>query len=194
MALVSKNIFTLEQDIRYALDNKEFALYYQPQIDTITGKIFGVEALLRWDHPTKGRINPLEFIPLAEETGQIIPLGEWVLREACRVARRWVSDGVALTMSVNVSIIQLKHPQFLDIVKKAISDHSLPRLVLDLELTEGIMIGNVEKAITLMNELRSLGVLISIDDFGTGFSSLSYLRQMPITQLKIDNCGGCRDR
>lgn len=182
----SNKLFLIEKDISLALKNKEFFLEFQPQVTLPSGLIYGVEALIRLNHPTKGIIPPFDFIDVAEDTGQIIQLGEWIIREACKTASHWHNIGINIVMSINISIKQLNHFSFLGIIKKALSDFNLPPEMIDLELTEGIMIGDTDYTIGILNELRAIGVQLSIDDFGTGFSSLNYLKCMPITQLKID--------
>ncbi|MDR6552734.1 EAL domain-containing protein [Paenibacillus qinlingensis] len=176
----------MEIGLRKALERNEFNVYYQPQIDVNSGKIIGVEALIRWQHPEWGPISPTEFIPLAEETGLIIPIGEWVLNEACRQNKDWQDQGFApLRMAVNISSRQFKQSNLIDIVSKALDESGLNPEYLELELTESI-IQDSKYAIETMHELKLMGIFLSIDDFGTGYSSLNYLKLFPIDSLKID--------
>jgi diguanylate cyclase (GGDEF)-like protein/PAS domain S-box-containing protein len=173
----------LELDLRAALQRKEFEVYYQPINDVAMDKIVAFEALVRWNHSLRGQIAPSNFIPLAEETGLIIRLGEWVLRQACKDAADWPDDvGVA----VNLSPIQFKNPSLVAVVKGALKDSGLAPTRLELEITESVLLQNSEATLTTLHELRELGVRISLDDFGTGYSSLSYLRSFPFDKIKID--------
>jgi diguanylate cyclase (GGDEF)-like protein/PAS domain S-box-containing protein len=177
----------LEEALRRALERSEFCLYYQPKIDLASGRIVGCEALLRWQHPQRGMVSPANFIPLAEETGLIVPLGTWVLREACRQAIQWQEQGLpALSMAVNISGRQFREPDFVDIVERALQESGLEPGHLELEITESVAMENVETAIMTWIDLKVLGVSLSVDDFGTGYSSLNYLKQFPIHSLKID--------
>ncbi|GAA3534952.1 putative bifunctional diguanylate cyclase/phosphodiesterase [Zobellella aerophila] len=177
----------LERELRLALKQQQLELHYQPQVDLVDGRIFGVEALLRWHHPQRGMISPGEFIPLAEETGLIVPIGEWVLATACRQAMAWQAQGLPpLKMAVNLSPRQFQLPGLVAQVAKALKMADLPPEYLELELTESLLMRDVEAAIEAMKGLRKLGVSLSIDDFGTGYSSLSYLQHFPLNQLKID--------
>jgi EAL domain-containing protein (putative c-di-GMP-specific phosphodiesterase class I) len=177
----------LENDLRRALTSHEFELFYQPQISVRTGRIAAVEALLRWRHPGKGWIGPNSFISLAEETGLIIPLGEWVLREACRQARSWQTEfGITFPVAVNLSAAQFRHQNILQTVDRALSDAGLHPSVLEIELTESALMTDPEESAGVLKQLRRMGVSVAIDDFGTGYSSLSYLRRFPIDKLKID--------
>jgi EAL domain-containing protein (putative c-di-GMP-specific phosphodiesterase class I) len=153
----------------------------------MTGKLCGVEALVRWHHPVKGFIPPADFIPVAEETGQIIAIGEWVLRTACAQMVQWQKAGVdAHMIAVNLSIRQLRQPTLGDLVKKVLDEYGLAPHCLELEITEGIMMGDNQAGMGFLSEMHELGVKLSIDDFGTGFSSLNYLKKMPVHKLKID--------
>ncbi|MES2257740.1 MAG: EAL domain-containing protein [Pseudomonadota bacterium] len=177
----------LEADLRLALGGGQFELYYQPQAD-LQGRMAGVEALLRWHHPQRGMVAPVEFIPVAEETGLIVPLGHWVLRSACQQLARWEGDprAGALHMAVNVSAHQFHRPDFVEQVLAVLAETGArPRLLL-LELTESLLLKDVESTIAKMQRLREAGVGFSLDDFGTGYSSLSYLHRLPLEQLKID--------
>jgi diguanylate cyclase (GGDEF)-like protein len=177
----------LENDLRRALAAGEFELFYQPEISTKTGRIVAAEALLRWRHPTKGLIGPSSFIPLAEETGLIIPLGEWVIREACRQARVWqVEMGTSIPVAVNLSATQFRHLAILETIRSALSNAGLQGNALEIELTESALMTNPEQSAGILKQLRKIGVSVAIDDFGTGYSSLSYLRRFPIDKLKID--------
>ena len=179
----------LENDLRRALSAGEFEIYYQPEICTRTDRIASAEALLRWRHPTKGIIGPSSFISLAEETGLMIPLGEWVLREVCRQARAWqIELGSSVPLAVNLSATQFRHQNLLQVIRSALDDSGLPASALEIELTESALMPNAEEATAVLKQLRKLGVCVAIDDFGTGYSSLSYLRRFPINKLKIDRC------
>ncbi len=185
-ASVSERI-TLEQALHQATREQQFELYYQPQVNLVTGKIIGVEALIRWQHPEKGMISPMDFIPLAEETGQILELGHWVMLEACRTARRWQQQGLPLiSMSVNLSALQIQSDDFLHQVASVLKESQLAPHWLDLEITESSIMRNVDETIEKLTTLHDLGIQLSIDDFGTGYSSLSYLKRFPLDKLKID--------
>jgi EAL domain-containing protein (putative c-di-GMP-specific phosphodiesterase class I) len=177
----------LETDLRVALERGEFRIHYQPIVTLKDSRITGVEALLRWQHPHRGSISPLEFIPLAEETGLIVPIGEWVLRTACSQLRTWHDEGIEpLRMAVNISALQLKEPGFADLVERVIRETKIKPETLELELTETILMDRTKAIVDELLRLRSFGVHISIDDFGTGYSSLNYLQNLPIDTLKID--------
>lgn len=177
---------TLENRLRQALENKELQLHYQPQVEIATAQIIGVESLLRWTSPDLGAVSPAEFIPLAEETGLIIPIGAWVLREACAQNRAWSKLGLALRVAVNISGIQFRQPGFVAMVRETLRETGLPPDTLELELTEGILMRNDESTLQTLRDLKALGVHLSLDDFGTGYSSLSYLKRFPLDTLKID--------
>jgi len=177
----------LQANLRLAIANDEFRLMYQPQIDLSSNTIFGVEALIRWDHPSEGLINPGTFIPLAEETGLIVSIGDWVLHTACRQNKAWQNAGMPhLTISINVSARQFIQKDWVARVAHALSESGLEAHYLELELTESLIMQDVDGAIVTMNELQKMGVILSIDDFGTGYSSLSALKNFPIVRLKID--------
>lgn len=177
----------LSSELRLALTRDEFFVLYQPKVDLDTGKITGMETLVRWQHPEYGLINPGDFIPLAEETGIIIPLGEWVLRQACEQCKRWQDDGLgALRISVNISGRQFKNENLLEMVASVIQDTGIEAGLLELEITETTIIQDIEVTIDILWKLREIGVLLSIDDFGTGYSSLNYLKRFPLDILKID--------
>ena len=177
----------LENDMRKALEREEFVVYYQPKVHIASGRVIGMEALVRWQHPTRGLVPPIEFIPLAEETGLIEPLGEWVLRSACEQTQEWMKSGFApLRLSVNLSARQFQQHNLPAVVDGILKETRLPAQYLELEITESITMHDVNQAIATMHDLKQLGVHISIDDFGTGYSSLNYLRMFPIQTLKID--------
>lgn len=179
----------LEVDLRNALDNQEFFLCYQPIVSLPDGKIRGFEALIRWQHPTRGVISPMEFIPLAEEIGLIRPIGRWVLEVACKQAKRWQDAfpmNPPLTMSVNLSAIQLRQTNLLEAVTLIVSDSGIMPGSLKLELTESVVMSDAEQTCQLLFGFKKLGIQLSLDDFGTGYSSLSYLRRLPMDALKID--------
>jgi diguanylate cyclase (GGDEF)-like protein len=177
----------LQEDLRHALARNEFRLVYQPQVDLQTERIFGVEALLRWEHPVNGLVSPAEFIPLAEETGLIIPIGDWVLRSACEQNKAWQDQGLSpMTMSVNVSARQFSQHDWCARVAEALRVTGLDPRYLELEITESVIMLDLEGAVTTMRALEDMGVQMSIDDFGTGYSSLSALKHFPVARLKID--------
>ncbi len=179
----------LETDLRLALEQRQFLMHYQPIVNLEDSRIIGFEALIRWNHPERGMIYPLEFIPMAEETGLIYPIGEWLLRESCRQMREWhgrFPAEPALKLSVNVSGRQLSHPHFVETVTAILKETGFDPRSLALEITEGMVIENVEGAISFMKQLQDAGVEFHIDDFGTGYSSLSYLHYFPVNALKID--------
>lgn len=177
----------LETQLRQALRREELHLCYQPQLDLSTGRTVGLEALVRWTHPTQGLVPPDRFIPIAENSGLILPIGEWVLRTACIQARKWQQFGhPGLRVSVNLSGIQLKQPRLVETVSSILQECRLDPNLLELELTESTMMEDTEENIQILNRLKGLGIHLSIDDFGTGFSSLSYLKRFPIDKLKID--------
>ncbi|WP_171056405.1 EAL domain-containing protein [Paenibacillus sinopodophylli] len=176
-----------ENELKEAIAKEQFTLYYQPQIDLATGELFGVEALLRWDSPEHGIVSPLTFIPLAEETGLIIPIGEWVISEACRQSVKWRENGCQpFEISVNISGRQLKQPGFVDMVRTIIEQTGMDPQYLCFEITESTVIDDLDTTIAMFRELASCGIQMSMDDFGTGYSSLSVLRKLPLNMLKID--------
>ncbi len=173
----------LELDLRKAIAHGEFEIYYQPIVYLQTGKVSGFEALVRWNHPERGMISPMDFIPLAEETGLILPLGEWVLRTACTQAAKWPQPvGVA----VNLSAMQFKGRNLVQLTLNALAASGLPSARLDLEITESVLLQDETHTLSLLHQLREIGVRISMDDFGTGYSSLAYLRNFPFDKIKID--------
>jgi diguanylate cyclase (GGDEF)-like protein len=173
----------LETVLQRALETNQFELYYQPQVDTITEQVVGFEALLRWHHPERGLVSPAEFIPLAEQTGMIVPIGEWVLRQACKDAASWPAD---IGVAVNLSPLQFKSQTLVHTVVSALGDAGLPASRLELEITESVLLTDNDTALATLHHIRSLGVRIAMDDFGTGYSSLSYLRLFPFDKIKID--------
>ena len=175
-----------EMDLRYALDDNQFFLMYQPTFDVARVATTGVEALLRWRHPTRGVVPPVDFIPLLESNGLIVPVGLWVLREACRQGAEWRAAGYPTKMSVNVSARQLESPSFADDVAAALADASLPADLLAIEITEATLMRDASATVDRLTALKALGISLAIDDFGTGYSSLAYLRQFPVDILKID--------
>ena len=182
-------LLQLETDLRQALNRREFRLYFQQIVELSSGRITGFEALLRWQHPERGLVYPAEFIPVAEETGLIIPIGYWVLEEACSQMRAWQVQFPAqasLTISVNFSVKQLVQPEIVKQITQILYSTGLDAHSLELEITESAIIENTEQALTLVWQLQCLGVKLSLDDFGTGYSSLSYLYRFPFNTLKID--------
>jgi diguanylate cyclase (GGDEF)-like protein len=183
--LMSKKM-QIESRLRRGIEEGHFSLYYQPQVDLITDKIVGLEALLRWNDPQLGMIPPVDFIPIAEETGMIEPIGMWVIKTACLQLKEWRNLGYEdIPISVNVSIRQIQNPNFLNEVKKVLEETKIAPLNLKIEITESIL-QSIDKTIKVLKDLRALGIEIAIDDFGTGYSSLSYLRNLPVSYLKID--------
>jgi diguanylate cyclase (GGDEF)-like protein/PAS domain S-box-containing protein len=177
----------IEEGLRRALERQEFVLHYQPKINLKTGEITGAEALLRWTHPSRGSVSPAQFIPVAEDCGLILPIGNWSLREACRQARVWVDAGLPLaTMAVNISAMEFQQEYFLQGVFEILKETGLDPRFLELELTETVLMKRAESTESILKELKAKGVRVAVDDFGTGYSSLSYLRKFPIDALKID--------
>lgn len=177
----------IEHGLRHALENNEFSLVYQPMLSLLTNKIVGMEALLRWNSPQLGSVPPTTFIPVAEETGLIIPIGEWVLKTACVQNKAWQNAGLPLlTVSVNISPRQFRQANFIHMLQKILDETKLPKGCLELELTEAIAMNDPANFILLLQAIKNMGVKLSIDDFGTGYSSLSYLRHFPLDWLKID--------
>lgn len=187
MTLQANERLDLEARLRHALAQGEFLLHYQPQVDIQTGGLIGCEALVRWNNPKQGLISPARFIPLAEESGLIVPLGEWVLRQACLQARAWLDAGMPrLVMAVNLSARQLQQPDIVARIAAILEETRLPAEALKLELTESMIMGHGEEVVALLQALKALGLRLAIDDFGTGYSSLAYLKRFPIDELKID--------
>src|SRR5450631_1466857 len=177
----------LESDLHNAVTLKQFELYYQPKVDVQTGAARSAEALIRWVHPKRGVVSPVNFIPLAEECGLIVTIGEWVIREACRQVRIWQDSGVpSLRVSVNLSASQFRETGLVDSIRRALADEGLKAQYLEVELTESAVMSDPEQSIAILEQLSAMGVLVSVDDFGTGYSSMSYLRRFPLDKLKID--------
>ncbi len=176
----------LDHDMRQALAQGRFRLHYQPQVELGSDRVIGAEALIRWRDPQRGEISPAEFIPLAEESGFVVAIGDWVLREAVAQAAHWLSRGLRMPVAVNVSALQFQQAHFVQTVADALRESMLPASMLELELTEGVLLGDADEALKRMQALDALGVTLSIDDFGTGYSSLAYLKRFPIRRLKID--------
>jgi EAL domain-containing protein (putative c-di-GMP-specific phosphodiesterase class I) len=178
---------TLETDLWHALKRNEFVLHYQPQVEIETGRIVGMEALLRWHHATRGMIPPGQFIPIAEESSLIVEIGNWVIREACVQNRAWQNAGLRrVPVAVNISGRQVHHKDLATTVRVALESTGLSPQYLEIELTESAVMSNTEAAINTLTRLYEMNVRISLDDFGTGYSSLSYLKRLPVTGLKID--------
>lgn len=178
---------SLESALRGALERRELSLHYQPQINLASGAIIGVEALLRWRHPVLGWVAPDRFIPVAEDSGLIVPIGAWVLQEACRQARAWQAAGLApLLMAVNVSGVQFHQADLAETVRDILAEHGLAAASLEIEVTESVLMKSADSAVEILRKFREMGVRLAIDDFGTGYSSLSYLKRFPIDKLKID--------
>lgn len=183
----SIEVLTLESDLRRALERREFEVHYQPKVNLATGQVSGVEALIRWRHPEHGMISPMQFVPLAEETGLIVPIGRWVLREACRQNMEWQTMGLPpVTMAVNLSPRQFSDQHLLKDIDEALADSGMPPSMLQIEVTESMMMRHVERSILLLQEIKDRGIRLAIDDFGTGYSSLGLLDRFPIDTLKID--------
>jgi diguanylate cyclase (GGDEF)-like protein/PAS domain S-box-containing protein len=187
MMASARGEITLEAELRHALANQEFELFYQPQIDLRSGRIIGAEALIRWRHPSRGLVRPLDFLPFAEETGLIIPINEWVIAEACRVCQGWRAGELPrLRMAVNLSPVQFRNRDMVALVGDILDRTGLDPQLLELELTETILMHDAEAVTVALRELRRRGVSISIDDFGTGYSSLAYVKKFPVDRIKID--------
>ncbi len=187
MSLATEDRVRYEADLHRALNLGQFELHYQPKITTAANQIHSVEALIRWRHPDRGLIAPDQFIPLAEESGLIVPIGEWVLREACRQVRAWQDQGLPVVrVAVNVSPLQFRRLNLVDTVRRALTDADVNARYLEIELTESAVMTHPEESVEVLERLSRMGVVVSVDDFGTGYSSMSYLRRFPIDKLKID--------
>ncbi|MEG3620359.1 EAL domain-containing protein [Magnetovibrio sp. PR-2] len=177
----------IEHGLRHALENDEFHLAYQPKVDLSTGRIIGAEALARWTNPDLGPVSPVEFVPVSEETGLIVPIGDWILEKACTEAKQWMDVGLEdVSVAVNLSVRQFRQGTLAERVQEILGSTGLPCTNLDLELTESMLVENAEQTVQVLRELKALGVSLSIDDFGTGYSSLSYLTKFPLDSLKVD--------
>ncbi len=176
----------LESGLRHAIERGELRLHYQPKIDLASGRVIGAEALVRWQHPTRGLVPPAKFIPVAEDSGLILPLGEWVLKAACEQLRAWQRDGIELQVAVNVSARQFQQRNLADIVMGVMAESGVDPQFIEIELTESAIMNDAEASISTLERMKSRGIAISIDDFGTGYSSLSYLKRLPLDILKID--------
>jgi EAL domain-containing protein (putative c-di-GMP-specific phosphodiesterase class I) len=177
----------VENGLRRALKQGEFLLHYQPQMDLASGEMTGTEALIRWLDPDFGLVYPLQFISIAEECGLIVPIGRWVLREACRQVKAWLDAGLpAVPVAVNISAVEFRHKNFLEGVARTLKETGLAPRYLELELTESIIMHDAETSASVLQALKAMGIRLAIDDFGTGYSSLSYLKRFPIDTLKID--------
>jgi EAL domain-containing protein (putative c-di-GMP-specific phosphodiesterase class I) len=173
----------MEADLRLALQRGEFELYYQPLYNVVENRVTGFEALIRWNSPTRGRVSPADFIPLAEQSGLIVPIGAWVLRTACAEAAPWPDH---VRVAVNLSVIQTKNHQLLAMVRETLERSGLPARRLELEITESVLLADTEAVMSMLHSLHDIGVRVAMDDFGTGYSSLSYLRRFPFDKIKID--------
>jgi EAL domain-containing protein (putative c-di-GMP-specific phosphodiesterase class I) len=177
----------MQNHLRRALERREFQLNYQPQVDLKTGSVVGAEALIRWRHPELGLISPARFIPIAEERGLIVPISEWVLHEACQQSRRWQGSGLApLPVAVNLSAAHFRQENLQETVEYALQHNNLAPHLLELEITEGMVVQDAEDVVLMLNELKAMGIRLAVDDFGTGYSSLSYLKRFPLDKLKVD--------
>lgn len=187
MEIEERQRVVLEASLHRALANEEFELHYQPQFEISTGRLVGIEALIRWNNPDRGLLLPADFLVSLEESGLIVPVGEWVMQQACRQARQWLDQGLGpFRMAVNLSSVQFSQEQLARLVRFAVDCHRLPEGMLELELTEQIAMNNEENVINVLNELRQAGASLALDDFGVGYSSLSYLSLYPVQRLKID--------
>jgi diguanylate cyclase (GGDEF)-like protein len=187
MNLSSVARLQLEGSLHHALEHGEFAVHYQPQVEIVSGRLVGAEALIRWQHPERGMISPLEFIPLAEENGMILPIGTWVLRDVCRQIKAWRELGLTgLRFAVNLSPRQFHQENLVGKIISILREFDVPASALELEITEGSVMENADTAVSLLNQMNQHGLSIAIDDFGTGYSSLSYLKRFPVSKLKID--------
>ncbi|MBF0191854.1 MAG: EAL domain-containing protein [Magnetococcales bacterium] len=187
MTETARRRFAMENSLRYAVERDQLVLFYQPQVDLTSGQVVGAEALVRWNHPERGLVSPLEFIPVAEETGLILPIGEWVLRTACRQLAAWKAMGLPMIrVGVNLSALQFQRQDLVKIVESCLEETGIDPQYLDLEITESAIMEDVQKTVAVLNRISAMGVKLSIDDFGTGYSSLSQLRHFPFKTLKID--------
>jgi len=177
----------LENDLRLAIGRSELELHYQPVVDIQSGRICALEALVRWHHPTRGWIPPVEFIPLAEASDLIVPIGRWIFAQACEQAARWKDQGFSgIPIAVNLSAREFNQPALLDSIRREMASHGIGPGQLSIELTESVIMSDADQAIELLEQLRQLGLEVAVDDFGTGYSSMNYLRQLPANKLKLD--------
>ena len=187
MNTTSRNRLKLESELRKAIENNELRLYYQPKIDIKTNRLCAAEALLRWIHPQRGFVSPVEFIPVAEESGLINRLGDWVIKEGCRQLKEWLAQGLMVPrVSINVSSLQFRQLNFTQMIQDVLTEAKVDTRYLCIELTESAIMDSALENISKLNRLKEIGVELSIDDFGTGYSSLSYLKRFPLDELKID--------
>jgi EAL domain-containing protein (putative c-di-GMP-specific phosphodiesterase class I) len=187
LSIAANERLVMENRLRHALTAGEFILHYQPLIDAHSGRVVGAEALVRWQPPGKEMVPPGKFIPIAEETGLIVPLGEWVLRTACAQGRTWIDAGLPpLVMAVNLSVRQFQSANLAEVIQRVLEETKLPAACLELELTESMFMEHAERSIETLKMLKAPGIQLAIDDFGTGYSSLTYLKRFPIDKLKID--------
>jgi diguanylate cyclase len=186
MSTFARDRLELESELQQALPLRQFELHYQPRVDVVSGRVSSVEALLRWRHPHKGYVPPQTFIPIAEETGLMLPIGAWVVREACRQARLWQQSGLQMRVAVNVSAVQFRQADLTRVVREALATEQLPANMLEIELTESAVMNNAEGSVATLEQLSQMGVVVAVDDFGTGYSNMSYLLRFPIDRLKID--------
>ena len=186
MTIQSVQRMNIEANLRVALEKEQFTLRYQPKINLISNEITEVEALLRWQHEQWGEIHPLDFMTIAEDCGLMLPIGRWVLREACSQAKHWINVGMPVIMAVNVSEKEFLHKDFVEGVRAVLLETQLPANFLELEITESALMREASKSMTILQELKEMGIKLAVDNFGTGYSSLSYLQQFPIDVLKID--------
>jgi EAL domain-containing protein (putative c-di-GMP-specific phosphodiesterase class I) len=183
----AREILAIESQLRYAVEHNEFILHYQPQVDIASGKIIGAEALIRWNHPSLGLLGPMHFIDVAEERGFIVQIGNWVIREACRQIAAWHAAGLPLvTVGVNLSALQFRHQDLVQVLSNALAAYQLPGSCLDVEVTESVIMDDMDATIQTIRAIQSMGIRMSIDDFGTGYSSLAYLKRFKADKLKID--------
>ena len=187
MRMAEQSWLAIENDLRFAIENNELRLFYQPQVCAKSGDLLGMEALIRWQSPKRGMVSPIDFIPIAEQTGLIVRIGEWVMREACEQAKRWqLASDEPCVVAVNISPKQFLHHHFIQTVADVLTETKVDPALIEFEVTEGVMVENTEHCIAILEELKALGIFLSMDDFGTGYSSLAYLKRFKIDKLKVD--------